>query len=149
MYSITLNHVGKQLELGQNAEKDLALAARCYSSGAAMAYSRAEVNIGFCFEHGLGVDQDLLKSRQFYERSINRKNCAGAAHYGLSLHFGLGFAEDLEGAADYYTFASGGKASVLSRNSFRCLRSVNKVRFQKRRIIERPAEPEKSRIPGQ
>jgi hypothetical protein len=113
-----------------------------------MNHSKAEVNIGFCFEHGLGVERNLLKCRGFYERSVTQKNSGGIAHYALCLHFGIGFDEDVEYAAEHYNIAFNGKSSVLNGNSFRCLRIANTARWRKSRTIERPAEPEKSRIPS-
>jgi TPR repeat protein len=44
----TLNQLGKCLEFGKHAKKDVFLAANCYSASAGYGDSNGQVNIGFC-----------------------------------------------------------------------------------------------------
>jgi hypothetical protein len=141
----SLNCLGKSFEFGRNAEKDLALATKCYATSAEAGNSRAIVNLGFCFQHGLGVDQNLAESVKLFEQSTTQRAPAGVAHYALCVHFGSVFYEDLESAADYYGLASDLKSSVITRNSFRCFRGLNAASPWKRRNAA--AEPEKPPLP--
>jgi TPR repeat protein len=122
-----LNELGQYLEVGEYMRKDLALAARCYSEAASES-SEAQVNYGFCLEHGLGVERDVSKSFEFYEKSMVGNNAAGSGHYALSLHFGTGVWEDLEYAVDHYESVDQRQPGFLRSNSSRCFRGLNRKR---------------------
>jgi TPR repeat protein/tRNA A-37 threonylcarbamoyl transferase component Bud32 len=136
----SLNRLGKRLEFGRHAARDIDFAAECYSSAASHGDSNGMVNFGFCLEHGLGVERDLFESGKLFEQSGHQQNSGGAAHCALSLHFGIGFDEDLDTAADHYRFASEAKSAVLTRHSFRCLRGLNMAPVWK--VRARPAVTE-------
>jgi serine/threonine-protein kinase len=122
-----LSDLGQCLEYGNVAPKDLVLAAECYCS-AAEKVPHAQMNYGFCLEHGLGTEQDLLKSVSFYEKAMRAGHLIGTGHYGLSLHYGRGFDEDVEAAADYYDIVLKKNRLFLTDNSSRCFRGLNRRR---------------------
>jgi hypothetical protein len=143
-----LDDLGKQLEFGQCAAKDVALAADCYSASARQGNSRAQANFGFCLEHGLGIERNPDECLKFYESSVVRTNRTGAAHYANSLHFGIGFHEDMEAACDHYEFALSDPHDTVVRNAFRCLRALNKAKLRPRRPMQTVDEPVKASMPG-
>jgi hypothetical protein len=122
-----LNELGEYLEVGKHMGKDLVLASGGYSE-AANESSEAQMNYGFCLEHGLGVERDVSKSFEFYEKSLGGNNVVGSGHYALSLHFGTGVWEDLECAADHYEVVEERQRGFLRRNSSRCFRGLNRKR---------------------
>jgi TPR repeat protein len=125
----TLNHLGKCLEFGKHAAKDVGLAAACYRASSDRGNSEGEANIGFCFEHGLGVERDLRKSARFYERSMEHGNAFGTGQYALSAHYGISMEEDLDIAGDHYEVAARRNSTYLGQNASRCLRSQKKGRM--------------------
>jgi hypothetical protein len=133
-----LNHLGKYLEFGQYAVRNITLAAACYSASAKRDNSSGHANFGFCLEHGLGVDLNLSESARRYEQSMNQHDPTGTVHYTLCLHFGIGFPEDVEMAADYYGFVAT-EPSSAAENPFRCLRGLNKATLSKPRPEPEPA----------
>jgi hypothetical protein len=89
--------------------------------------AEAQVNRGFCLEHGIGVARNASESVELYRKSMNQKNPTGSAHYALSVHFGSGCCEDVEGALDHYDFGLAAQPSFLAGNSVRCLRALNNL----------------------
>jgi hypothetical protein len=125
--SEVLNRLGKWLEFGDYAIKDLQLSAECYRAAATGGDSDAEANYGFALEHGLGVDRNASKAIEFYANSMNQQNPRGASHYALSLHFGCGCCEDMESALEHYAFSLDTDPSFATGDSTRCLRWRNKL----------------------
>jgi TPR repeat protein len=132
-----LNGLGRSFETGSHVEKDLALAAECYSQ-AAERNPQAQRNYGFCLEHGLGVERDASKAIEFCEKSLLGGNAGGSRQYALWLHFGREFCEDLEAAAEHYDCAVGKKCQSDTQDQSRCFRTLN----QKKRLRVPRAEVE-------
>jgi TPR repeat protein len=132
--------LGRWLEFGDHTRKDSALAAECYSIAATRVDAEAQVNRGFCLEHGIGVARNTSESVELYGKATNQKNPTGSTHYALSVHFGSGCCEDVEGALDHYDFGLAAQPSFLAGNSARCLRGLNKLPASQVRI-EREQDP--------
>jgi hypothetical protein len=119
--------LGRCLEFGRHTEKDLVLAADCYKTAAPW-NSAAQMNLGFCLQHGLGVETNPPESVNCYEKAMQQGNGFGSVEYGLCIHYGIVFCEDVESALNHYDLAMKRSPLYLSVNSFRGRRALNKER---------------------
>jgi TPR repeat protein len=122
-----LNSLGIYLELGHRAEKDVELAAQCYEAAATGGHSGAQTNYGCCLSYGIGVESNLSKSVQFYAKAMDEANPIAVRYYALTLHFGSGCCEDVESALDHYDFVAEPSPSILTINTIRCIRGLNRL----------------------
>jgi len=76
-----------------------------YLKAAAQNYPKAKNNIGYMYEHGLGVRKDYPTAAQWYEQAANAGERRGLYHLGLLYEQGLGVEKSL------------GKATTLMRAS--------------------------------
>jgi len=70
-----------------------------------------ENNLGYCYEHGIGVQVDPVKAASWYQLSADQGNAAGQVHLGLCNKKGFGVAKDVEVAFKYFHL-SGAKQSA-------------------------------------
>jgi hypothetical protein len=143
-----LTYLGQSLEFGDRTTKDVGLAAKCHALAASGGKPEPQVNYGIFLQHGLGVGRNPSESVEFYKKSMQQQNPAGAGHYGLSVHFGNGCCEDVEWALDHYDFVLKADPAFLSGNSSRCFRGLNK-RWSGRGELDREQNVhESTRPPG-
>jgi hypothetical protein len=62
--------------------------------------------LGFCYEHGYGVEKDLIKAFTFYKRSALNGYMVGQSNLGSSYYFGIGVDVDQRQAFQWYLKAS-------------------------------------------
>jgi hypothetical protein len=129
-----LKSLGRWLEFGDYADKDINLSAKCYRAAAKEGHSDAQANCGFSLEHGLGVQRNMTRSLKWYAKSMKQKNPVGAGHYARSIHFGCGCCEDVESALDHYDTVTETHPWFFSDNSDRCLRGLNKLPSPKEEV---------------
>ncbi len=102
---------GAQFELGaryadgNNAPRDLKLAARWFEKSAAGGLAPAQYRLGVLFERGLGVDRDLATARTWYERAATGGNVRAMHNLAVLLADGGG-KPDYAAAARWFRKAS-------------------------------------------
>ncbi len=102
---------GAQYELGaryadgNNAPRDLKLAARWFEKSAAKGLPPAQYRLGVLFERGLGVDRDLATARTWYERAADGGNVRAMHNLAVLLADGGG-KPDYSAAARWFRKAS-------------------------------------------
>src|SRR5271169_1581066 len=75
----------------------------------------AMVNLGFIYERGNGVPQDLVLARKWYEKSAAGGNTVGMRNLGVLLRDGLGVAKDpIEARRWFEKAASAGNADAMN-----------------------------------
>jgi hypothetical protein len=101
------------------------------------------VDFGFCLEHGLGVDQNLVESVRHYRKAADRGSPSGRFQLSLSLHYGIGCDVDLDEAASFCTELLGHTKGARLVDSFRCLRALNQAEYpglQTRKVISQRSD---------
>lgn len=96
-------------------KQDQDLAFYWFCKAAANGYDDADNIIGVCYNDGTGVEVDNEKACEYYLRSIEKKNNAGALYnYGAHLYYGTGVKQDKEKAKEYLlkAKAQGNKAAT-------------------------------------
>ncbi|NXS33292.1 DELE protein, partial [Pomatostomus ruficeps] len=67
----------------------------CFKLAADRGYSKAQFNVGLCYEHGRGTDRDLEKAALYYSRAASGQHAMAQYRYGrLLLQHGPGSAPD-------------------------------------------------------
>jgi hypothetical protein len=113
------------LEFGYGQAKNLESAVMCYQAAAAAGGTESEVDLGFCLEHFIVIEENVTESMAYYQRAADQQNSDGLFHCALILQYGMGFDVDLDEAASYYLSRRGG--TNCGQHSFRCLRCLNKA----------------------
>lgn len=78
-------------------------------------FDDADNLIGVCYSEGVGVVQNKEKACEYYLRSIQKKNNAGALYnYAYNLFYGTGVVQDKEKAKEYFLKAKdqGNKGAI-------------------------------------
>jgi len=77
---------------------DYAQAMNWYLQAAAQNYALAKNNIGYMYEHGMGVKKNYATAAHWYEQAANAGDKRGQYHLGLLYEQGLGVDKNLEKA---------------------------------------------------
>ena len=69
--------------------------------------SVAMCNLGYCYEKGIGTDENKTKAFELYEKSANIGNCPAMKNVGSYYEYGWGgVTKDLNKARECYTKAA-------------------------------------------
>lgn len=68
--------------------------------------ARAQLQVGFCYEEGLGVDKDYNMAASWYKASAENGNTQAMKNLGQMLEYGAGINEDWKEAAKWYERAA-------------------------------------------
>ena len=80
-----------QYRLGEIKEKtEPAVAVDWYRMATAQNNKKAQDRLGFCYEKGLGVEQDLFRAVEFYKKSAKQGYDKAQYHLGLCYENGIG-----------------------------------------------------------
>jgi hypothetical protein len=63
-------------------------------------------HFGLCLEFGKGIDRDLARAVQYYQRAANSGHAEAQYHFGFCLECGLGVGIDLSEALRYYKLSA-------------------------------------------
>ena len=86
--------------------KNLTKAVEWYTKAAENGHSPAMHNLGYCFEHGEGVDKNLTKAVEWYTKAAE-KGCSDSMHnLGVCFEHGDGVEKNLTKAVEWYTKAA-------------------------------------------
>jgi TPR repeat protein len=133
---IGANSFGLCLEFGKGIRQDLSRAAEYYKMAADADHVGGRNNFAFCLEHGLGVDIDLNRAATYYRPDTYCFHKRLLFGYARCLHYGIGVEPDLEEAATFYILAHVISGHSSMRNTFRCLRALNRARFSRDQFPE-------------
>ncbi|XP_014664577.1 PREDICTED: death ligand signal enhancer-like [Priapulus caudatus] len=115
--NIVHNVIGLQLVQGSKFES----AVKWFETASQDGYSKAQYNLGVCYEQGLGVKQDVKKAAEFYHQAAQRGHAMAQYNLGvlfLDEQFGRSEAEALELLKKA---ASGGVIQAQSYVGVQCL----------------------------
>lgn len=104
-----LYHTGSSIGgIAKNVEKAVELYRRAATQGVPKQYKRAWYNLGVCYETGCGVELDLERARECYEKSAGEggKFLQGVCSLGMCYQYGVGGEVDLEKAVRLYRRAA-------------------------------------------
>ncbi len=104
------------------AQKDYVIAAALYKKAADYGYDRAQNNLGWCYQHGLGVEKDYTKAAQWYRKSATQGYAKAQNNLGYCYEHGYGVKQDYGMASEWYKMALG-----KSRNAQKNLNRVNRT----------------------
>jgi hypothetical protein len=74
--------------------------------------SAAQFQLGIWYEHGFGVERDLVESRAWFERAAGQGHAVAAYHAGLAHELGLGVEIDIVQALRWFELAAQGGHDV-------------------------------------
>ena len=103
---ITDNRHKEAMEALKNNDTTKALAIFKEESDKGCPSSAAE--LGLAYEHGLGIEKDLHKAKEFYELATSRNNSVGAFNLALLYLNGIGTEKDTKQAIKYFRKSSEG-----------------------------------------
>ena len=86
-------------------EKNLTKAVELYTKSAEKGNSAAMNNLGYCFEHGIGVEKNLTKAVEWYTKSAEKGHYWGMYNLGRCFEHGNGVALNLATALEWYAKA--------------------------------------------
>lgn len=69
----------------------------------------AQCNLGWCYETGFGVPQDMKEAIRFWEISAKNGNAMAQFNLGVCYDFGKGVKRDIVKAVKYYEVAASQK----------------------------------------
>ncbi|KAJ6655430.1 hypothetical protein lerEdw1_005130 [Lerista edwardsae] len=75
--SIAFNILG--LELMQDGQRKMAFS--CFKLAADQNYSKAQFNVGLCYEHGRGTEKDMAKAILYYQRAAHQGHTMAKFRY--------------------------------------------------------------------
>lgn len=79
---------------------------------AAAGDAAAQFQLGIWYEHGFGVERDLVESRAWFERAAGQGHAVAAYHAGLAHELGLGVEIDIARALPWFELAAQGGHDV-------------------------------------
>ena len=68
--------------------------------------SRAQCNLGYCYEMGYGIDRDVKKAVKWYQRAAEQDNARAQYNLGVCYQAGLGVERDPDRAEEYFNQAA-------------------------------------------
>ncbi|XP_066479561.1 death ligand signal enhancer [Tiliqua scincoides] len=75
--SVAFNILG--LELMQDGQRKMAFS--CFKLAADQNYSKAQFNVGLCYEHGRGTEKDMAKAILYYQRAAHQGHTMAKYRY--------------------------------------------------------------------
>ena len=60
-------------------EKNIQKAVELYQKAAEQGHTRAQYNLGFCYENGTGVKQTIQKAVDLYQKAADQGHAMGSA----------------------------------------------------------------------
>lgn len=97
------NQTGEDYYYGQNGkEQDYAKAVRWYRKAADQGHQFAQYNLGFCYEHGLGLSALPVEAAKWYRKAAEQGHAASQCSLGLFYETGKGVIKDMEEAVVWY-----------------------------------------------
>jgi hypothetical protein len=79
---------------------------RYYRLAAEQGHARAQCNLGYCFEIGKGVAQDLAEAVRYYRLAAEQGHARAQCNLGYCFEIGKGVAQDEAEAVRYYRLAA-------------------------------------------
>ena len=101
-----LRHTHYQRGRRHEEAQSYARAVEAYRRAAELGSSYALCNLGYCHEHGLGVERDLTRALTLYSESAEDGNSDAQCNAGYLHEVGMGVARDLAAAARLYAAAA-------------------------------------------
>lgn len=77
-----------------------------YRKSAKQDYARAQINLGFCYDEGEGVDQDHKQAAQLYRKAAEQGHAMAQDNLGNSYYEGEGVKQDYNQAVYWYRKAA-------------------------------------------
>ena len=68
--------------------------------------SKAQLDLGHCYHHGIGVREDARKAFEWYEKSALQGNATAQCNLGICYQKGYGTVKDYKMAAEWYAKAA-------------------------------------------
>ncbi len=62
-------YLGDCFERRTDGKQNFVLAYKCYVIAASNGFADGQFNLARCYEHGIGVEKDLQKAKQYYEKA--------------------------------------------------------------------------------
>jgi TPR repeat protein len=104
--AVAQNELGRQYQLGQGVQKDLAKAVELFRKAADQGHPVAQVNLGIAYEEGAGVTKDITQAVQWYAKSAEQNNSQAETRLGFMYESGTGVTKDNAQAAKLYRQAA-------------------------------------------
>ena len=109
---IRVGKVYKGMEINEN--KIL-----CYTILAEQGDASAQFNLGYCYDKGLGVEQNYEKAVEWYTKSAEQGNAYAQLNLGYCYDKGLGVEQDYEKAVEWYA-KSAEQGDLTAQNNLGC-----------------------------
>lgn len=87
--------------------KDAAEGVEWYRKAAEQGHAMAQCNLGYCYEHGLGVARDEAEAVRWYRKAAQQDLAIAQYNLGLRYYYGRGVTEDISQAAGWFAKAAG------------------------------------------
>jgi len=119
MYSQYLT--GICYEQGIGTARDLPEAVKYYQMSADQGYAGAQSNLGFCFKHGLGVNEsDIHEAIRLYRLGSEQGHATAQNNLGYCYQHGDGVPADLQEAVKYFKLSADQGYSAALYNLAHC-----------------------------
>ncbi len=77
-----------------------------YQKAGAQGLASAQKHLGFCYEHGAGVEQNYKTAFEWYQKAADQNHAEAQYCVGHCYHYGYGVERNLKKAAEYYQMAA-------------------------------------------
>eukprot|EP01091_Cochliopodium_minus_P016225 TRINITY_DN6014_c0_g1_i1.p1 TRINITY_DN6014_c0_g1~~TRINITY_DN6014_c0_g1_i1.p1 ORF type:complete len:385 (-),score=98.62 TRINITY_DN6014_c0_g1_i1:65-1219(-) len=125
--SKSINKLGLMHQYG-DVDKDLERAIQFYHQSISLGNSDAMFNLGYCYQHGEGLEKDYKQANYWFEKSLERKNSLPIDFLAHNYKHGLGVEKNGEKACSIYI--TGISISEHNREKYKC--DLNKLFLEKR-----------------
>ena len=97
-----------QFEIGTELrnKKDYMKAFEWYSKAAAQGYAKAEYNVGYCYENGIGVEKNVVKAFEWYSKAAAQGFAMAEHAVGYCYENGIGVEKNVVKAFEWYSKAA-------------------------------------------
>ena len=107
MSACDFSKLGDEYFFGQNGKaQDYEKAVKNYNNAANDGLAQAQYNLGYCYEHGYGVEKDYELAVKYYLLSANQGFASAQSNLGYCYAHGLGIEKDYTKAVYYYRLAA-------------------------------------------
>jgi len=86
--------------------KNYGNAAEWYRKAADLGHTESQKNLGWCYESGEGVNQDLVKAVELYRKAAEQGNVKAQRNLGLKYYHGEGINQDFAKAVEWLSKAA-------------------------------------------